>query len=86
MAAMLKTIPAINYNSIYIVGDLHGCYSLLMKELQQINFNFETDLLVCTGDLVDRGPENIQCVSLLDEEWFCAVRGNHEELCIKGRN
>lgn len=39
---------------------------------------------VCTGDLLDRGPENMQCVSLLDQKWFSVVRGNHEELCIKG--
>ena len=66
-----------------MVGDLHGCYSLLMQELQNINFDFQNDVLICTGDLVDRGAENLVCISLLDEAWFYTVRGNHEEMCIK---
>lgn len=70
-------------NHIYVVGDLHGCYRLLMQELQNIHFDFQNDVLICTGDLVDRGEENLACVSLLDEPWFYTVRGNHEEMCIK---
>ncbi len=70
---------------LYIVGDLHGCYSLLMQELQKINFDFENDVLICTGDLVDRGNENLECISLLDLPWFRVVRGNHEEMCIRGQ-
>ena len=66
-----------------MVGDLHGCYSLLMQELQNIHFDFQNDVLICTGDLVDRGAENLACISLLDEAWFYTVRGNHEEMCIK---
>ena len=66
-----------------MVGDLHGCYSLLMQELQNIHFDFQNDVLICTGDLVDRGAENLVCISLLDEAWFYTVRGNHEEMCIK---
>lgn len=70
---------------LYIVGDLHGSYKLLMRELQKINFDFENDLLICTGDLVDRGKENLECISLLEQSWFRTVRGNHEEMCIKGQ-
>lgn len=39
--------------------------------------------MICTGDLVDKGLENEQCISLLNEAWFCTVRGNHEEICIQ---
>ncbi|WP_180044703.1 MULTISPECIES: metallophosphoesterase [unclassified Acinetobacter] len=70
---------------LYIVGDLHGSYKLLMQELQKINFDFENDLLICTGDLIDRGNENLECISLLDQTWFLTVRGNHEEMCIRGQ-
>lgn len=69
---------------LYVVGDLHGCYDLLMQKLQQVGFNFERDLLVSVGDLVDRGPQNIECADLILQPWFKAIRGNHEELCIKG--
>lgn len=69
---------------LYAVGDIHGCYNLLMNRLNEIGFDFENDLLVAVGDLVDRGIQNIECVDLLNEDWFTSVRGNHEELCIQG--
>ena len=69
---------------MYAVGDIHGCYNLLMTRLKEIGFDFENDLLVAVGDLVDRGTQNIQCVELLSKPWFTSVRGNHEDLCIGG--
>ena len=83
MADIIQILQSSDFTSIYIVGDLHGCYKLLMQELKNINFDFENDLIICTGDLVDRGEENLACISLLDESWFYTVRGNHEEMCIK---
>ncbi|ENV14250.1 hypothetical protein F965_00493 [Acinetobacter schindleri NIPH 900] len=73
------------FRSCFVVGDLHGSYSLLMNELHLKNFDFENDLLICTGDLVDRGDENLECISLLNQPWFLTVRGNHEEMCIRGQ-
>ena len=86
MTTLSRNIRGADYAAIYVVGDLHGCYRLLMQELEKIRFNFEQDLLICTGDLVDRGSENLECISLLDQPWFLSVRGNHEEMCIKGRD
>ncbi|WP_347455682.1 metallophosphoesterase [Acinetobacter thermotolerans] len=75
-----KQIPG----RLFAVGDLHGCYSLLMNKLHAIGFDFDNDHLVSVGDLVDRGAENMQCIELLSKPWFSAVRGNHEDLCIGG--
>lgn len=86
MNTLTKVIDGSDFSAIYVVGDLHGCYSLLMQELEKVHFNFEKDLLICTGDLVDRGNENLECVSLVSQPWFYCVRGNHEEMCIKGRD
>ena len=69
---------------LYAVGDIHGCYNLLMNRLKEIVFDFENDLLVAVGDLVDRGTQNEECVSLIDEPWFTSVKGNHEDLVIMG--
>ena len=69
---------------LYAVGDIHGCYNLLMNHLNEIGFDFENDLLVAVGDLVDRGIQNIKCIELLAKPWFTSVRGNHEDLCIYG--
>lgn len=69
---------------LWAVGDIHGCYNLLMTRLKEIGFDFENDLLVAVGDLVDRGTQNIECIELLSKPWFTSVRGNHEDLCVGG--
>lgn len=66
----------------YIVGDIHGCFSLLEQELVKLNFNPETDRLFSVGDLIDRGPESIRAIEFLDKPWFHAVLGNHEQMAI----
>lgn len=66
----------------YYVGDLHGSYSLLMAELKKVGFNFQKDRLICAGDLVDRGPENKQCIELLVQPWFFSAIGNHDWMFI----
>ena len=68
---------------LFVVGDLHGCYTLLMNKLDELKFNFQHDLLVSVGDLVDRGQENLECLNLINEPWFKAIRGNHEQMCIE---
>ncbi|MDC4567483.1 metallophosphoesterase [Acinetobacter baumannii] len=71
------------HGRLFVVGDLHGCYSLLMSKLYDLEFNFKQDLLISVGDLVDRGEENLECLSLINEPWFKAIRGNHEQMCIE---
>lgn len=68
---------------VFFIGDLHGCYEALQTALARVQFNPQAgDLLVSVGDLIDRGPDNLQCLELLNEPWFYAVRGNHEDLAI----
>ncbi|WP_084494670.1 metallophosphoesterase [Alkanindiges illinoisensis] len=69
---------------LFVVGDIHGCYSLLMAELAKRGFDFNNDLLISVGDLIDRGLQNQECVGLIGKSWFKAVRGNHEQFCIEG--
>ena len=35
-----------DYDNIYIVGDIHGMFHLLEKELKKVNFNKDKDLLI----------------------------------------
>ena len=81
---MIEFLKAKDESSVFVVGDIHGEYSYLIEELNKINFNFENDLLIAVGDIVDRGNENIKCVQLLDKKWFKSVMGNHEDFCIQG--
>ena len=36
--------------NVFVVGDLHGAYSLLKEELKAVGFNYNTDLLIAVGD------------------------------------
>ena len=80
----VKYINGDDYSNIYVVGDLHGSYSLLKEKLKDVGFNFNNDLLIAVGDIIDRGTENEKCVGLLNEHWFTSVKGNHEDFCYKG--
>lgn len=63
----------------FVCGDIHGSFSCVEKFLEEIKFQPE-DRLICTGDLIDRGPDNEKCLDLLYEPWFHSVKGNHEVL------
>lgn len=64
----------------FVVGDIHGCYDLLMKALDALSFDPTRDRLFSCGDLIDRGPDNVKCLNLLFEPWFASVKGNHEDM------
>lgn len=66
----------------FLVGDLHGTYSALMRGLEKVKFDPARDRLLSTGDLADRGPEPMECLRLLAQPWFYACLGNHEELLV----
>lgn len=75
-----------NYKNVFVIGDLHGNYELLLKKLRSVSFNKETDLLISLGDLVDRGEKSLECLHLLKEPWFTCVQGNHEQFIIEYMN
>ncbi len=77
-----ERIDGSKYRNIWVVGDLHGCYTNLMNKLDTIGFDNKKDLLISVGDLVDRGAENVECLELITFPWFRAVRGNHEHMMI----
>jgi serine/threonine protein phosphatase 1 len=77
---MIKTLPVNVIGRDFVVGDLHGCYDLFERFLDHVKFMPREDRMISVGDLIDRGPDNISCLNLLDEDWFYAVKGNHEQL------
>lgn len=70
------------WRRIWVVGDLHGCRRELDALLQQHQFDPQQDLLISVGDIIDRGPDSLGCLALLQEPWFRCVRGNHEEMAV----
>ena len=53
-----------------MVGDLHGHRSLLEAQLERLNFGPAHDRVMSVGDLVNRGPESLATLSLIEEPWF----------------
>ncbi|SDM28037.1 serine/threonine protein phosphatase 1 [Modicisalibacter muralis] len=80
---MVKTYAENRSGSDYVVGDIHGCYDQLMQAMRSVGFDQARDRLFSVGDLIDRGPRSLDCLNLVHEPWFHAVRGNHEELARK---
>jgi len=66
----------------WIIGDIHGQFDLLQESLNYINFDKNKDRLISVGDLTDRGPKVFECLRLLREPWFFAVKGNHENMFV----
>ena len=77
----LKVTENIKGND-FVVGDIHGCFSKLERQLKELNFDKEKDRLFSVGDLIDRGPESYLANEYLKESWFYAVAGNHETFLI----
>ena len=80
--SIYQRINGADWRNIWVVGDLHGCYTNLMNRLDAVGFDPAQDLLVSVGDLIDRGTENVECLDLINQPWFRAVRGNHEQMML----
>lgn len=70
-----------HYRKIHHVGDVHGCYTVLKKYMDE-NFH-EDDLFIFTGDYIDRGIENKEVLEYLfrcssNRKNFIFLEGNHE--------
>ena len=79
----IRQLPSNKVGKDYVVGDLHGCFDLLNRLMEHVNFDESCDRLFSVGDLIDRGPDSIFCLGFLDEPWFYAVQGNHELMMLE---
>jgi serine/threonine protein phosphatase 1 len=75
----VKYLPHNSLGKDYIIGDLHGHADMLFDALDRVNFDPDIDRVIAVGDLIDRGPFNVECIMLLDQPWFHSVKGNHEQ-------
>lgn len=66
----------------FVVGDIHGCFDDLCGEMDRVEFDPSRDRIFSVGDLVDRGPLSADAINWIGQDWFHAVRGNHEQMAI----
>lgn len=66
----------------FVVGDIHGCFTLLHAALVKIGFDRFRDRLFACGDLIDRGPESEKFEEWLKYPWFFSVKGNHDVMAV----
>lgn len=70
---------------VYTCGDIHGEDIKFIKALRAVGFDFKKDIVVCVGDLIDRGPNSWRALDLVFKEpWFYSCRGNHEDMMFDG--
>lgn len=72
-----------------VVSDIHSHFDELIKALDKVNFNKETDFLISLGDNWDRGPKPVEVMQfLMTLPNKILVRGNHcellEQCCERG--
>lgn len=68
---------------VFFTSDLHGHYDLLHDKLREVDFDSTKDVLICGGDMCDRGPDSQYVLDYLNEPWVYCIRANHEQLLIQ---
>lgn len=66
----------------YCIGDIHGDREHLVKMLEKIKFNPEEDYVYFLGDVVGRGPEQVESLKIvrkmIADGHATMLLGNHE--------
>ena len=75
-------------DTIFAIGDIHGCHHKLVTLLDRLPFDKTTDTLVFLGDYINRGPDSRKVLdTLLELEESCAhvvfLKGNHEDALLE---
>lgn len=76
----------LDLNNIYptgtkfiVIGDVHGCYDELVELLKEVAYVAGQDVVVFTGDLIDRGPKIREVLQFaINTPRVHCVLGNHE--------
>jgi len=86
------SFPSNDFEAIYAVGDVHGCFQQLQDSVRSIiedarNVNGKK-LIVFLGDYVDRGPDSRSVIEYLlqlqlEDFKHIFLCGNHDDKCLR---
>lgn len=63
----------------FVIGDIHGAHKALQQCLELSSFNYDSDLLICLGDVCDGWPETREAIDeLLRIKNLVYITGNHD--------
>jgi len=68
----------------FVCGDIHGAHKALVQVLERSGFDYENDMLITLGDIVDGWGDSFMCVEeLLKIKNRIDIVGNHDCLDIE---
>lgn len=76
-----KTVQVPDDARLFFVGDIHGGLDELHQAMHHVGFDNTKDYLIGVGDLIDRGPKNLEVLALFlyDKTGrYYSVMGNHD--------
>jgi len=80
-----KTIKPVKGQRVFFCGDVHGDQIALHKQLNIVGFVEREDMLIFTGDLIDRGNYSAELIEFATcTPYVYSVIGNHESLFMHG--
>ncbi|MFB6120410.1 MAG: metallophosphoesterase family protein [Halobacteriaceae archaeon] len=84
VAGSHRRIDADAWDTVYVVGDVHGCLDELRALVATLDPSSD-DLLVFVGDLVRKGPDSAGVVDFVRRhDNMVSVRGNNEDKLRRG--
>lgn len=79
-----RRLDAEKWDDIFVVGDVHGCRETFERLLDKLD-PAPTDLVVCVGDVVRKGPDSKGALDIVRERRnVLTVRGNNEQGLLDG--
>lgn len=69
---------------IITIGDVHGCFAEVEEFLNEVCYDPISDIVIFTGDLVDRGPKIKEILEFVrDNDNVYSVLGNHDNKFLR---
>ncbi len=68
---------------IFVVGDIHGHFETFRALTFRLKLR-DHDVLVCLGDMIDRGPNSAELISFIrHHDNIICIKGNHEQMAVQ---